>query len=301
MFSYSKGQAVVVFLKFMLCLIVMNQVVSAVFVSVETVRILQEGERLSMGALMGVLTSPWIVAIGNTAAWFLFMFWEMKSARLPRRAALTMRLKPVWLFAPVFLVGCGMLLVINELDFRFAQLAPPPEVFMRLMGDLGNMTGQPAGAVLALVVVAPFTEEVLCRGILLRGMLNRLRPWTAIAMSALLFAMMHMNPWQAVSAFVIGLVLGWIYMRTRSVALCIFVHALNNAVALYFMSKINAGADEAELSWENTWWMNLGGMALLAAGAAWLWRATRAGTPADEYAVARPPPLPPLPPPLPGA
>lgn len=78
-------------------------------------------------------------------------------------------------------------------------------------------------------------------------------------------------------------------MRTRSVALCIFVHAVNNVVALYYMSRLNEGGD---MTWEGAWWLNLAGAVLLAAGGAWLWRATRGGPPADKLAAALPPPLP---------
>ncbi|AWI09492.1 hypothetical protein CKA38_09760 [Ereboglobus luteus] len=291
MLSYSKGRAVIVFLKWMLCFIALNQVVALIFAVFAAARLLCAGEALTLQALMGAMTSPWVAAIGNTSAWLVFMFWEMKSVRVPWRAALVWRAKPVLLFVPVLLIGLGMIILINELDVRFQELLPMSDSFKRLMGDMGDVSKWPVGSTVTLVMVAPFTEEFLCRGVFLRGMLNRLRPWTAIVLSAVFFAVMHLNPWQAVSAFTIGLVLGWIYMRTRSVALCVFVHALNNAVALYFMSKMNT-VSEADLFWENTWWMNLGGVALLAAGVTWLCLATRKGAPPDEYAASKPPPLP---------
>lgn len=298
MLSYSKGHALVVFLKWMACFIVISQVVGGLYLAFEAAATLVAGERLSFLAMMAGMSSPWLVVLGNTLAWVVFLLWETKSTRVPWRALVVLRAKPALLFAPVFLIGLGMMILINELDVRFAELLPPPDIFIQMMLELGDMTAAPVGSFLALVVVAPITEEILCRGIFLRGMLNRLPPWTAIVLSAAFFAVMHLNPWQAVSAFVIGLVLGWIYLRTRSLALCMFVHALNNAVALYFMSSLGEGV---ELFPVNTWWLNVAGAALLAAGAAWLWRATRAGLPADEYARAKPPPLPATPPPLPPA
>lgn len=290
MLSYSKSHAFVVFLKWMACFIVISQLAGGLYLAYEVVATLMAGERLSFRAMMVDMSSPWLAVVGNSLAWVVFMVWETKSTRMPWRALVEPRAKPVLLFAPVFLITLGMIILINEIDLRFAELLPPPDVFVQMMQELGDMTSQPVGTILVLLVVAPITEEILCRGIFLRGMLNRLPPWTAIVLSAAFFAIMHLNPWQAVSAFVIGLVLGWVYMRTRSLALCMFVHALNNAVALYFMSMLGEGV---ELFPVNTWWLNIAGVALLAAGAAWLRSATRAGPPADEYARAKPPPLPP--------
>jgi membrane protease YdiL (CAAX protease family) len=85
---------------------------------------------------------------------------------------------------------------------------------------------------LLAVIAAPLAEEWLCRGIILKGLLtNRVSPYKAIFWSALLFAIMHLNPWQAIPAFCIGFVMGWVYWRTRSLWLCIFMHAVNNGLA----------------------------------------------------------------------
>jgi membrane protease YdiL (CAAX protease family) len=52
-----------------------------------------------------------------------------------------------------------------------------------------------------------------------------------ISLSALLFAVAHMNPAQFVHPFLIGLLLGWMYERTRSVLPGIIFHWINNTVA----------------------------------------------------------------------
>ena len=52
--------------------------------------------------------------------------------------------------------------------------------------------------------------------------------------SALLFALFHMNPWQFPAAFALGLILGWIRIRTGSVLACIAGHAIHNG--LVFLS-----------------------------------------------------------------
>jgi len=42
----------------------------------------------------------------------------------------------------------------------------------------------------------------------------------------------HLNPWQFGAALAIGLLLGWVYARTRSLGLCLFAHAFHNGHAL---------------------------------------------------------------------
>jgi membrane protease YdiL (CAAX protease family) len=96
------------------------------------------------------------------------------------------------------------------------------------------LTELAAHPVLALVlgcVAAPVLEEVLMRGVLLRGLLRNYRPAVAIGQSALLFGIFHFNPAQSLNAFLLGLLLGWMYYRSRSLWLCIGLHGLYNALA----------------------------------------------------------------------
>ena len=92
-------------------------------------------------------------------------------------------------------------------------------------------------ALLATVVAAPVLEEFLLRGIIERGLLHWLSPWKAILWSAFFFAVIHLNPWQAIGAFIAGILFGWIYWKTRSLAACIFAHMTNNGTA-YLMQYL---------------------------------------------------------------
>ena len=92
-------------------------------------------------------------------------------------------------------------------------------------------------AFLATVIAAPVLEEFLLRGIIERGLLHWMSPWKAILWSAFFFAVIHLNPWQATGAFIAGILFGWIYWKTRSLAACIFVHMTNNGTA-YLMQYI---------------------------------------------------------------
>lgn len=97
---------------------------------------------------------------------------------------------------------------------------------------------------LCVSIMAPFFEEWLCRGMILRGLLNchrtdasgntvvGLRPWIAISLSAFVFALIHANPWQAVAAFSLGCLFGYVYYKTGSLKLTMAMHFTNNTFAL---------------------------------------------------------------------
>ncbi|WP_017414923.1 CPBP family intramembrane glutamic endopeptidase [Clostridium tunisiense] len=82
----------------------------------------------------------------------------------------------------------------------------------------------------SLTITAPIFEEVISRGIILELFLKRYNDFAAIVLSAFIFGLIHMNIPQFINAFLVGLILGYIYLRTRSLALCILGHFINNFI-----------------------------------------------------------------------
>lgn len=87
--------------------------------------------------------------------------------------------------------------------------------------------------VLCMVLLGPLLEELLFRGAIMQELLRRYRPWEAILLSGLLFGVTHINPAQVVAGCLMGVVLGWIYWKTRSLLPCVLVHVLNNGLAVW--------------------------------------------------------------------
>lgn len=116
-----------------------------------------------------------------------------------------------------------------------------PEMPENLKSLLESMTtGNLLVNFICVSVMAPFFEEWLCRGMVLRGLLGRgVNPIVAIVVSAVFFGVIHMNPWQAVPAFLLGCLFGVIYWRTGSLKLTMLMHFTNNTVAL-IVSRISA-------------------------------------------------------------
>ena len=102
-----------------------------------------------------------------------------------------------------------------------------------MMEVMKQMTGGPFWSSFLLVAIfAPIFEEWLCRGMVLRGLLTKMKPVWAIVISALFFAVIHANPWQALNAFLIGLLMGYVYYKTGSLILTMIIHFVNNGTAV---------------------------------------------------------------------
>jgi len=89
------------------------------------------------------------------------------------------------------------------------------------------------GGYAVVCLLAPVAEELAFRGAALRTLLQW-QPhhrWLMIVLSALLFALAHLNPAQLLHPFAIGLLLGWMYERTGSILPGIVYHWANNTGA----------------------------------------------------------------------
>jgi len=126
-------------------------------------------------------------------------------------------------------------ILIFPLVFAFNLIIEPLSMWMGMpdfMKELMRIFSEnKISSLIMLVVFAPVLEEIFCRGIILRGLLNHYSPMKAILWSAAFFGIIHLNPWQAIPAFLIGVLMGWIYWRTRSLWTTIFIHFINNGFA----------------------------------------------------------------------
>jgi membrane protease YdiL (CAAX protease family) len=83
---------------------------------------------------------------------------------------------------------------------------------------------------LVAVFVAPFCEEIFFRGFVFAGLLHRMPVGWAIVLSALLFAIAHLDPGSFAVLFIIGLALAVLRWRTGSLWPGIVLHAINNGI-----------------------------------------------------------------------
>lgn len=91
--------------------------------------------------------------------------------------------------------------------------------------------GRGGWAILSTVVAAPILEEMFFRGLVMESCKERFGSAAALLLSSLLFGVIHIVPVQMVNAFVVGLILGYAYLRTRSLLSVMIIHAVNNGIA----------------------------------------------------------------------
>jgi uncharacterized protein len=84
---------------------------------------------------------------------------------------------------------------------------------------------------IVIVGVAPFAEELFFRGALTGALARPLGAFTPLASGAI-FGAAHLELRAFPALFVLGVLLGWLYMRTRSLLPGVAVHAANNLLAL---------------------------------------------------------------------
>jgi membrane protease YdiL (CAAX protease family) len=188
--------------------------------------------------------------------------------------------------APVQWIGPGplrpVLLLLVPLTVCVA-LSLTPLAWLQLPSwgveqALTRLMQQPLLALLLVGVLAPVLEEWLFRGVLLPGLARNYGPTKAILQTSLLFGIIHFNPSQSLSAFLIGLFLGWVYLRTRSLWACILVHATNNILSWASVYWTLPGSDwQQAVTAVQPWEFAAIGAATLgaAAGLAYLHRLTR--------------------------
>ena len=183
-----------------------------------------------------LLQSPYVL-IGSMAAFsvitlvvFLRLHWAEASADY-------LRSRPLMVILWSVLAAMGA--VVPSLAVQ--ELMPELPNFIE---DQMNGIINEHGGYFVICLLAPLVEELVMRGAVLRALLqwHSDRHWAMIAISAFLFALIHMNPAQMPHAFVIGLLLGWMYYRTGSIVPGVAYHWANNTVA-YFLARLYPDPD----------------------------------------------------------
>lgn len=135
-----------------------------------------------------------------------------------------------WL-ALVLSIAFTVLYAATMASLGVERLLPPP-MERDFLGE-GFSRGLNASVI---VLWVPFAEELFFRGFLLAALVAPLGPVRAAVLSSAIFAVGHLMPGVMIPFFVTGLLLSWLYLRTRSVWPPIMAHTAQNLLALAFTS-----------------------------------------------------------------
>jgi membrane protease YdiL (CAAX protease family) len=91
-------------------------------------------------------------------------------------------------------------------------------------------------ALFAIAVLPAVNEEFWCRGFLGRGLASRYRTWAVMLMTSFLFGAIHLEPRQGLWAMFFGAAIYGAYVATRSLWAPMFIHFVNNGLAVVHSS-----------------------------------------------------------------
>jgi sodium transport system permease protein len=175
------------------------------------------------------------------------------------------------------LLGIGLSPVMQVVGDLQARVWPPnkdaQEAMMRML--VPPLEHWPILMPLLIGLLAGVCEETLFRGPIQTGLLRRMPKWTAIVITALLFAAAHLDLWGMPIRAFLGVVLGWMVFRTGSVFPAMLMHAAFDATQLLVMSRAIQTSGKADAVEMHAWMLAVGAL-LVVAGYLLLLRSRRA-------------------------
>jgi membrane protease YdiL (CAAX protease family) len=133
-----------------------------------------------------------------------------------------------WMFAVLGAYYLGAII------FSAIVLQPKQEDIGKELGVCNPGIGIAIFAVVAIVVLAPFAEEIFFRGFFFAGLRQRWSLWPSALLSGAIFGLVHAptGPTAAIPLAGLGVGLAWLYNKTGSIYPSIFAHFINNAIAI---------------------------------------------------------------------
>ncbi len=142
------------------------------------------------------------------------------------------------------LIAVGTVFISEELDHLMEFIIADPQMVERI-GEYLLVDSFASGLILFIGVgiFAPIGEELLFRGYLQQFLEKYWQDVTrAVLVTALTFAIIHLNPYWIIQAYLMGVILGYLAWRTNSVLPAIICHGVYNSLALLIANLYPAGA-----------------------------------------------------------
>lgn len=171
--------------------------------------------------------------VQQVIAWPLTLWVGLRWSNVSFREACPLTRFPVRIVPALLIASFGVTILL----LATASLIPMPEALKKGMAQ--GMAGSSKFALFfPFVLVAPLAEELFFRGLVLRGYLGRYSMTKAVWGSAVLFAVFHLNPRQAVVALPLGLGFAWLFLRTGSLVPGLLSHVTANFSTNFLLSPL---------------------------------------------------------------
>lgn len=238
-----------------------------------------------IGGLLMIATE-WGTGLINALTYFLQMAFAIGFVVIQRHIrkapANVISLKAGRVSAPLILWGIVLIFVTGVVIEPLLELFPD-----KYLDQLNQYIGTGGWSILMTVVLAPVMEETLFRGLIQGSIYRRDGAVKSILLSALIFGVFHFIPQQVINAFLIGIILGYIYFRTQSLLTVIILHALNNGVSYLMLELLGpqrANMPLREMVGNEVWYYIIYGICalLMIAGAVMIFRSLKAQDEKEE-------------------
>lgn len=144
---------------------------------------------------------------------------------------------PIWYAVMVGTLGFLILqTLLDGIDTYMLRNVRPWPMQPALQAILHTKSSLTLGiAAFVAVVITPIAEELFFRGMLQPALQKWVGARYAIVLSAAFFALMHMDIYVIPIMLVMGVVLGYVYYRTRSIIAPVLVHMAHNGVVMLLL------------------------------------------------------------------
>ena len=181
------------------------------------------------------LVMPWVLGVLEGVMVLAVWAFGIRKYGAPWRALGLTRPEAGWKLRLILAALAGSLLFAGiysaiVIGLRIDLLRPPQLPSEALGQGLPRMLNS-----LVLVLWGPFAEELFFRGFLLAALVPAVGKVGAVVISSAIFAVGHLTLGTMVPIFVTGLLLSWLYLRTRSLWPPIAAHAAQNLIAVTFV------------------------------------------------------------------
>ena len=134
----------------------------------------------------------------------------------------------------VFLILTPTDMLLTYISNHFDISSSYYELTQELITD-----ASPIISIITVILLGPITEELMIRGLSLNKALSRKKVITAIIISSIIFGIIHLNLLQGIFAFIVGITLAIVFIKTKSIIPCIIIHIINNLIAYITMYTTN--------------------------------------------------------------
>lgn len=192
-------------------------------------------DRNFLGVVATLIIDLFLIAVGG---------WLLLRVMQPVRPG-SLR-PPIQLGLSAYWAGWPVLVAVMCLSAFLIKLLPIEIEMQEAFKLLFSEGRKPVlfGLMALVALIGPVAEEIYFRGLLYGWLRARIGVAKGLFLSALLFSLLHANGYAFLPILALGLLLGWVYERTGSLAAPIAVHIVHNVVMLALavgMKEILAG------------------------------------------------------------